>query len=352
MTKTIKSHTFVYMTLHKRHARLILLILSGLLLLAFQLVWLYNMYQLKHQELAAHIAEAFDLAYQKEQTYRVPVFDIINPGDITIQSCGREEVLIIRNCPEPDTVVYNNISGHSIENFINRVFGDLREHIVPLNIYCLSDLFAGMLHDMDVSAYFVIERFDINTNEVLETSLFPDKKQPETNIIAVSIEISDTEAIRAIIELTPTTILGRMTGSLIWTTCLAIAVFICSCFLYRCKPVLDKEYAKSAIPLQIQNNTFTIGKYHFDPAKNELQGSGETIQLNKKENAILYALCIQQGNVVERNALLEENWGSNGAIYSRSLDTYLTTLRKYLKQDPTIQIVTIKGVGYKLVVSD
>ena len=97
------------------------------------------------------------------------------------------------------------------------------------------------------------------------------------------------------------------------------------------------------------NPVFHIGQYVFDPAKNELQGSGEVVQLNKKENAILHALCMQCGNVIERSQLLEENWGDNGIIYSRSLDTYITTLRKYLKKDPSIQIVTIKGVGYKLV---
>lgn len=338
------------MILRKKHTRLPLLILAALLLLALQLTWLYNAYQLKHQQITTQIKEAFSLAYQKEQTYRIPVVDIINPGDITIQSCGTEEVLIIRKCPHPDTIVYNNTSGHSIENFIGRVFGDLREHIVPLNIYCLSDLFAGMLHDMDIPAYYVVERFDINTNEVLETSLFPDKKQPDTNLESVAIEISDTEAIRALLELTPGIILGRMSGLLIWTTCLTVAIFICICFLCRCSSKLLKEPRIQPIEAaQIQNTTFTIGKYHFDPAKNELQGFGETIQLNKKENAILCALCIQRGNVVERNVLLEENWGSNGSIYSRSLDTYLTTLRKYLKQDPSIQIITIKGVGYKLV---
>ncbi len=349
LTKIIKSHTFVHMMLHKRCTRLLLLILSGLLLLTLQLIWLYNTYQLKHEELTTHLKEAFNLAYQKEQTYRVPVVDIINPGDITIQSCGTEEVLIIRQCPEPDTIVYNNISGHSIENFINRVFGDLREHITPLNIYCLSDLFAGMLHDMNIPASFVVERFNIKTNEILETSLFPDKKQPNAAIQTFVIEISDTEAIRAILELTPTVVLGSMTGLLIWTTCLLVALFICICFLFRCKQVQHVEPVQPTDEPQIQSKAFTIGKYYFDPAKNDLQGFGKTIQLNKKENAILYALCVQQGNVVERNALLEENWGSNGIIYSRSLDTYLTTLRKYLKQDPSIQIVTIKGVGYKLV---
>lgn len=340
------------MTLHKRKTRLLLLILTGLSLLVLQLVWLLNTYQLKRQQLTTHITEAFQQAYKKEQTYRIPVFDIINPGDITIQSCGTEEVLIIRKCPEPDTIVYNNVSGHSIENFIGRVFGDLREHIVPLNIYCLSDLFGGMLHDMEIPAYFVVERLDINTGKILETSLLPDKKQPEINIETIVIEISDTEAIRALLELTPAIVLGRMTGLLIWTTCIAIAIFAFAFLLYRCKLIQHVEHTQLTEPTKIQNKTFTIGKYHFDPAKNELQGFGEAIQLNKKENAILYALCMQHGNVVERNILLEENWGSNGVIYSRSLDTYLTTLRKYLKQDPAIQIVTIKGVGYKLVVNE
>lgn len=340
------------MILAKRNIRLPLLILASLLLLALHFVWLYNVYQLKHQQLTVQLKDAFSLAYQKEQTYRIPVVDIITPGDITIQSCGTEEVVIIRKCPSPDTIVYNNISGHSIENFISRVFGDLREHIVPLNIYCLSDLFGGMLHEMDIPVYFVTERFEIGTGKILETSLLPDKKQPEANVEVITIEISETEAIRASLELTPRIILGQMTGLLIWTSCLVVAILFCLCILYRCKQARPTKPIQLADSPQVHSNTFTIGKYIFDPAKNELQGFGETIQLNKKENSILYALCIQRGNVVERNVLLEENWGSNGAIYSRSLDTYLTTLRKYLKQDPSVQITTIKGVGYKLVINE
>lgn len=301
----------------------------------------------------AYIAEAFEQAYQKEQTYRIPVVDIINPGDITIQSCGTEEVLIIRKCPDPDTIIYNNISGHSIENFINRVFGDIREHMVPLNIYCLSDLFGGMLHEQNIPAIFVIERFNVETGKVLETSLLPGKEQPESHIETATIEISDTEEIRAAIQLTPSIILGGMSRILILTMCLTIAILMGIFFLYRCK---CRQHTETSLPAESpktqDDNTFSIGKYHFDPAKNELQGFGESIQLNKKENAILYALCVQRGNVVERNTLLGENWGSNGIIYSRSLDTYLTTLRKYLRQDPSIQIVTVKGVGYKLVANN
>ncbi|MDR0661556.1 MAG: winged helix-turn-helix domain-containing protein [Prevotellaceae bacterium] len=339
------------MAIVKKRSRSFLLILVCLSILALQLIWLHHAYRLKYQQLMADIKEAFEQAYQKEQTYRVPVVDIINPGDVTIQSCGSEDVLIIRKCPEPDTIVYSNISGHSIENFINRVFGDLREHITPLNIYCLADLFGGMLHDKDIPVYFAVERLNIETNDVLETSLLPDKRYPEVNAKAITIELSDTEVIRAVFEFTPTIVLGRMTGIIVTTVCLTVIALFCATLLYRCKNKQSANLVRSTEPLQIQNTTFSIGKYSFDPNKNELQSFGETIQLNKKENSILYRLCMQRGNVVERNTLLEENWGSNGVIYSRSLDTYITTLRKYLKQDPAVQIVTIKSVGYKLVVN-
>ncbi len=340
---------------YKKHIHLFLFALAGSIsLLILQLVWTYHSYQLEHQQMMNSVRDAFNLAYQKEQTYRVPVVDIVNPGAITIQSCGSEEIIIIRKCPEADTVVYQNISGHSVESFINRVFLDLREHIVPLNIYCLADLFAGMLHDRNIPISFVVERFDRNTGKILETTLFPDKKQPEMNQGNTIISgISDKEAIRAVLQITPRAVFAHMTGVLIYSISLTVITLLCFVFLCRYQTIQRSKEDSAVQPVepspQLRNNTFIIGQYYFDPGKNELTGFGESIQLNKKENSILYALCVKQGNIVERSALLDENWGSLGMVYSRSLDTYLTTLRKYLKKDTSIQIVTVKGVGYKLV---
>jgi len=337
---------------HQKQIRSFLFALIGsIFLLALQSVWLRRAYLSERQQMMNSIKDAFNRAYQKEQTYRIPVVDIVNPGAITIESCGNEEILIIRKCPEPDTIVYNNISGHSIESFLSNVFLDLREQIVPLNIYCLADLFAGMLHDKDIPVAFVLERFDANTGEVLETSLLSGKKQPKiaSENIIIS-KISDKEAIRAILQITPGTVLAGMTGTLACTFCffaVTLIFIILFCYSQRTQPS-DKQ--KNTIQTsELQNDTFRIGKYHFDSAKNELTGFGECMQLNKKENSILLALCMRQGNVIERSVLLEENWGSLGMVYSRSLDTYLTTLRKYLKKDPSVQIITIKSVGYKLV---
>jgi hypothetical protein len=278
----------------------------------------------------------------------------VNPGEITIQSCGTEDILIVRKCPQADTIIFNNISGYSIERFINQVFRDLREQIVPMNMNCIAELFAGMLFDKDISVSFVIERFNRETGEILETSLFLGRKQPEAHQKNTIVsEISDREALRAVLEVTPGTVLGKMTGILLCTMSLTVIALSCIIFLYRHQRAGQKkvkDLAQLAEPEALpQNNTFHIGQYYFDPGKNELTGFGEVFQLNKKENAILSALCLKQGNVVERSALLENNWGRLGIVYSRSLDTYLTSLRKYLKKDTSVQIVTIKGVGYKLV---
>ena len=341
---------------HQKHIRLLLFAcVGGISLLALQSVWMYCAYNLRNSQIMSNIKDAFHQAYQKEQTYRVPVADIVNPGAITIESCGNEKIIIVRKCPEADTIVYDNISGHSIERFIKQVFGNLREHLVPLNIDCLSDLFSGMLFERDIPIAFVLERFDIQTGKVLETTLFLGKKQPEKSTEnVILIEISDKEAIRAVLQVTPRTILASMNGTLICTFCLMAITWLCIVFLYRHSRVKQQKRESDAIQsveqsVHLQSGTILIGQYCFDPAKNELTGFGDTIQLNKKENSILYALCAKQGNVVERNVLLEENWGNLGIVYSRSLDTYLTKLRKYLKKDPSIQIVTVKGVGYKLV---
>ena len=340
------------MNLNKKHIHPFFWVLFGSVsLLALQSVWIHRTYQLEHNQLMVELKEALSLAYQKEQTYRIPVVDLVTSGEVTMQSCGEEEIIVVRKCTNADTIVYKNISGSSIEKFINRVFWDLREQIVPMNTYCLSDLFAGMLHDKDIPLLFIIERYNIKSNEILETSSISDEKQQihtkyESTII---IEISDTEAIRALIQIMPGVIFKRMGNALAFTFLLVGIVLVCVVLL--CRAIKQRKNIQPINPPaeQASNTTFHIGKYCFDPFKNELQGFNETIQLNKKENAILHALCMQQGNVVERNSLLDENWGSSGIIYSRSLDTYLATLRKYLKKDPDIQIITIKGVGYKLI---
>ncbi len=345
----------------KRPIRPLFFSLLGIvLLLGVQVIWVNRAYRMSRAGLVVSVEQAFNEARQKEQTYRIPVNNIINPGAVTIQSCGSEEILIIRKCPKPDTIVYSNQSGRSLETFINRAFSDLREHILPLNIYCLSDLFAGVLHDADMAVLFDIERVNVHTGEVLETAVSTNQKvrNGKPAIIIVS-DLSDKELLRANLYFGPSVVLRRMGGTVVWTSCLLL-LSVC-CVVLWCRSIHRTKKAPVIQPPDITSSAktpetpvhqgFKIGHYCFDAEKNELHGMGQTVALNKKENAILHALCAQLSNVVDRKKLLEENWGSSGVIYSRSLDTYITTLRKYLKDDPRVQIVTIKGLGYKLTVN-
>ena len=129
-------HYICTMKLHEKYTRIPFLLFTVIVaLLILQSVWIYRTYQLEHNRLMTEIEEAFNLAYQREQTYRVPVVDIVNPGEVSIQGCSNEEIIIVRKCVDPDTVVYKNLSGCSVENFIKNVFWDLREQIVPMNIH-------------------------------------------------------------------------------------------------------------------------------------------------------------------------------------------------------------------------
>jgi hypothetical protein len=323
-------------------------------LLVLQSLWLYNSYQLAYHQFIVEVNEAFDEACRKEQSYRLPAGDLIHSGDLTIQSCGTEEIRIIRRCPNPDTVFYDNVYGHSLETFINRAFYELREQVLPLNIHCLADLFAGALHDKGIPISFVIERFNPATGELLETSVVPNGGTGNIFTHVIITNVSETEGLRANLQFTKGSIFSRMAGTLLCSAALLL-VILC-CFGLQLRSGRRRKYTPEVWPQPDKaadtDKGFQFGKYYFDVDKNELHGFGMQVHLNRKENGILEDLCVERGKVVERSFLLERHWDSNGFIYSRSLDTYIAALRKYLKNDPSVQIITIKSVGYKLTVKE
>ena len=331
----------------------VLLLVSVCALLILQSLWLYNTYQLAYNQFIVEVNEAFDEACRKEQSYRLPAGGLVHSGDFTIQSCGAEEIRIIRRCPKPDTVFYDNVYGHSMETLINRAFYELREQVLPLNIHCLADLFAGALHDKGIPISFVIERFNPATGELLETSAVPNGGTGNIFTHVIITNVSETEGLRANLQFTKSSIFSRMMGTLFCSAGLLL-VILC-CFGMQLRLMRRKKYTPEVLPLPDKkemedNKGFRLGKYYFDVDKNELHGFGVQVHLNRKENGILEDLCLERGKVVERSFLLERHWDSDSFIYSRSLDTYIAALRKYLKNDSSVQIITIKSVGYKLMV--
>lgn len=98
----------------------------------------------------------------------------------------------------------------------------------------------------------------------------------------------------------------------------------------------------------LKKDCFRIGKYAFDYKNLELKLAGQVKTLTKKEAELLRLLCLNQGNVLEREAALNIVWGNDDYFLGRSMDVFITRLRKYLHDDPRIKIINVHGVGFKM----
>ena len=92
-----------------------------------------------------------------------------------------------------------------------------------------------------------------------------------------------------------------------------------------------------------------LGKYEFNPMRYELKFGNEVRKLSHREATLLQALSESKNSTVQRKEILMKLWGDDSFFNSRNLDVYVTKLRDYLKDDPSIEIITIKGVGYHFV---
>lgn len=95
---------------------------------------------------------------------------------------------------------------------------------------------------------------------------------------------------------------------------------------------------------------FEVGAFTFDHRNLMLSHPEGERKLTKKEAAVLRLLCMHQDQVLPRELVLNMVWGDDTYFLGRSLDVFISRLRKYLKADPTVQIVNVHGVGFKLVV--
>lgn len=92
-----------------------------------------------------------------------------------------------------------------------------------------------------------------------------------------------------------------------------------------------------------------VGKFVFDTTTQKLMLGEKTQKLTSKEAGLLRALCFRKNQVLERSEALLKVWGDDSYFNSRSMDVYITKLRKYLKTDENLQIINVHGRGFKLV---
>ncbi|HPW26073.1 MAG TPA: response regulator transcription factor [Tenuifilaceae bacterium] len=98
-----------------------------------------------------------------------------------------------------------------------------------------------------------------------------------------------------------------------------------------------------------EQSSFQIGRYLFDATKQTLQLDDEVRKLTTKESELLKYLCINKNSLLDRNFALKTIWVDDSYLNARSMDVYITKLRKYLADDPTIEIINVRGKGFKLI---
>ena len=98
-------------------------------------------------------------------------------------------------------------------------------------------------------------------------------------------------------------------------------------------------------------NTYLIGKYTFNYVRMEITLQDQKISLTHRENEIIKRLYLKTNEIVSRTEILIDLWGDDSYYNGRSLDVFITKIRKYFSEDQSIAIKNIRGVGYKLIIS-
>jgi DNA-binding response OmpR family regulator len=107
---------------------------------------------------------------------------------------------------------------------------------------------------------------------------------------------------------------------------------------------------KTEGPQKIQGNTVLMGKFSFQLNRQLLVIGTEEKKLSFRESELLKLLYENRDKIIDRRDILNLLWGNDSFFNSRNLDVYITKLRGFLKADPSLEIITIKGVGYRFVV--
>lgn len=107
---------------------------------------------------------------------------------------------------------------------------------------------------------------------------------------------------------------------------------------------------KSEGPQKIRGNTVTMGQFSFQLNRQLLVIGTEERKLSFRESELLKLLYENRDRIIDRRDILNLLWGNDSFFNSRNLDVYITKLRGFLKPDPSLEIITIKGVGYRFVI--
>lgn len=115
--------------------------------------------------------------------------------------------------------------------------------------------------------------------------------------------------------------------------------------LWKIKAILKRDTGQSAMAPEAE---YAIGKYTFRTVMRTLEVGGEEQRLSPKEAQLLTLLCQHANDVMPREQALEQIWKEDSYFTTRSMDVFIAKLRKYLKNDPKVEIVNVHGNGFSL----
>lgn len=113
--------------------------------------------------------------------------------------------------------------------------------------------------------------------------------------------------------------------------------------IVRMKSLLNR------VKLQQNDEQIAIGNYKFNKPKQTLELNNSIQVLTHRESQLLFHLSEKRNDILDRVAILKKLWGDDNFFNARSMDVFITKLRKKLKKDPSIQILNVRGLGYKLI---
>lgn len=113
--------------------------------------------------------------------------------------------------------------------------------------------------------------------------------------------------------------------------------------IVRIHALLDRAHLKE------EKKTISISTYEFNYTKQQLHFQEEVINLTHREAELLFHLTEKKNEILDRSFILNKIWGDDDFFNARSMDVFITKLRKKLKKDAAVQIVNVRGYGYKLI---
>ncbi len=213
-------------------------------------------------------------------------------------------------------------------------FGSVLKNYLELNEYDVKlaiDGFVGY-------EQFVAGKFDICILDVM---------MPKKDGFTLAKEIREKDEHVPIIFLTAKTMKEDMlSGFQVGADDYITKPFDSEVLLYKLKAILKRTVDKNHDPSQKE---FDLGQYHFNFDHRTIAKNGESQKLSPKEAELLRMLCIYKNELLPRQKALKEIWGDDNYFNARSMDVFITKLRKYLKEDTSLDIINIHGKGFRLI---